>query len=137
MYYFLPFPIILDVQTCRFQVGSFNYDTSKMVFQDEFIADQEQIRSVLDYDITIRELPPDYSYYVALTGTSQCSKIGKKCNFKSTKTHFLLFQKWQKKSIFAQEESLKLPKMQFLDFFLVQKLIFAIFENANNVFLYF
>ena len=39
-----------------------------MVFQDEFIADQEQIRSVLDYDITIRELPPDYSYYVALTG---------------------------------------------------------------------
>ena len=40
-----------------------------MVFQDEFIADQEQIRSVLDYDITIRELPPDYSYYVALTGT--------------------------------------------------------------------
>ena len=68
MYYFLPFPIILDVQTCRFQVGSFNYDTSKMVFQDEFIADQEQIRSVLDYDITIRELPPDYSYYVALTG---------------------------------------------------------------------
>ena len=23
-------------------------------------------------------------------------KLGKKCNFKSTKTHFLLFQKWQK-----------------------------------------
>ena len=44
-----------------------------MVFQDEFIADQEQIRSVLDYDITIRELPPDYSYYVALTGTYKCT----------------------------------------------------------------
>ena len=27
---------------------------------------------------------------------AQYSKIGKKCNFKSTKTHFLLFQKWQK-----------------------------------------
>ena len=25
---------------------------------------------------------------------SQCSKIRKKCNFKSTKTHYLHFQKW-------------------------------------------
>ena len=32
-----------------------------------------------------------------------------------------------KKSIFAQEKSLKLPKMQFSDFFLVQKLIFCHF----------
>ena len=68
---------------------------------------------------------------------AQCSKIGKKCNFKSTKTHFLLFQKWQKIN-FSTRKSLKLPKMQFSDFFLVQKLFFfAIFENANNVFLYF
>ena len=35
-------------------------------------------------------------------------KLEKECNFKSIKTHFLLFQKWQKKSFFAQEKSLKL-----------------------------
>ena len=58
----------LDVQVCRFQVGSFNYDTSKMVFLDEFIADEKQIRSVLDYFIEIKKLPDSYSYYVALTG---------------------------------------------------------------------
>jgi hypothetical protein len=51
-----------------FQVGSFNYDTSKMIFYDEFIADQKQIRSVLDYFIEIKKLPKDYQYYVALTG---------------------------------------------------------------------
>ena len=34
-------------------------------------------------------------------------KLEKKCNFKSTKTHYLHFQKWQKKkSIFAPEKSL-------------------------------
>ena len=27
---------------------------------------------------------------------AQCSKIGKKCNFKSAKRHYLHFQKWQK-----------------------------------------
>ena len=59
----------LDVQVCRFQVGSFNYDTSKMIFRDEFIADENQIRSVLDYFIQIRKLKPDDQYYVALTGT--------------------------------------------------------------------
>ncbi|XP_040575659.1 glycine receptor subunit alpha-2 [Lepeophtheirus salmonis] len=58
----------LDVQVCRFQVGSFNYDISKMVFHDEFIADQSQIRSVLDYFIEIRKLPDEYQHYVALTG---------------------------------------------------------------------
>ena len=68
--HFTSFP--LDVQVCRFQVGSFNYDTSKMVFLDEFIADEDQIRSVLDYNIEIRKLPPQFSYYVALTGNESC-----------------------------------------------------------------
>ncbi len=36
-----------------FQVGSFNYDNSKMVFNDEFIADETKIRSVLDYSIKV------------------------------------------------------------------------------------
>jgi hypothetical protein len=65
----------LDVQVCRFQVGSFNYDTSKMVFLDEFIADEKQIRSVLDYFIEINKLPPSYSYYVALTGKKVTNKL--------------------------------------------------------------
>ena len=33
--------------------------------------------------------------YAGFPGT-QYSKIGKKCNLKSTKTHFLQFPKWQK-----------------------------------------
>ena len=36
-------------------------------------------------------------------GSTQCSKIGKKCNFKSTKTHFLPFQKWQKINFCARK----------------------------------
>jgi hypothetical protein len=36
------------------QVGSFNYDNSKMVFNDEFIADETKIRSVLDYSIKVK-----------------------------------------------------------------------------------
>ena len=39
-----------------------------MVFVDEFIADQTQIRSVLDYSIQIKELPEHQKNYVALTG---------------------------------------------------------------------
>ena len=51
-----------------FQVGSFNYDNQKMVFSDEFIADESQIRSVLDYAVEIRKLPKDKQNYVAITG---------------------------------------------------------------------
>ena len=51
-------------------MGSFNYDTSKMVFKDAFIADENQIRSVLDYFIEVKKLKPDSQYYVALTGES-------------------------------------------------------------------
>ena len=56
--------VLLDTLRCEahttifikfcFKVGSFNYDNSKMVFVDEFIADHTQIRSVLDYSIEIR-----------------------------------------------------------------------------------
>jgi len=58
----------LDVQVCLFQVGSFNYDNQKMVFTDEFIADESQIRSVLDYAVEIRKLPESKQNYVAITG---------------------------------------------------------------------
>ena len=45
---------------------------------------------------------------------AQCSKFGKKCNFKSAKNIIYNFQNG-KKSIFAQEKNLELPKMQFSD----------------------
>ena len=57
---------------------------------------------------------------------SQCSKIRKKCKFKSTKTLFCYFKNG-KKSIFAPEESPKIAFLVFLNFFLVQKLIFCHF----------
>ena len=39
-----------------------------MIFEDEFIADHSQIRSVLDYSVQIKELPQMRKNYVALTG---------------------------------------------------------------------
>merc|ERR1719445_1472473 len=39
-----------------------------MVFSDEFIADESQIRSVLDYAIQIKKLPESQQNYVAITG---------------------------------------------------------------------
>ena len=59
------------------------------------------------------------------TYNAQCSKIGKKCNFKGTKTHFLLFQKWQKIN-FCSGKKFKIAFL-VLNFFLVQKLIFCHF----------
>ncbi len=53
------------------QVGSFNYDVNKMIFRDEFIADEKQIRSVLDYFIEINPLGEKHQRYEALTGTVQ------------------------------------------------------------------
>ena len=39
----------LDVQTCRFQIGSFNYDMSKMIYENEFVPDERQIRLLIFY----------------------------------------------------------------------------------------
>ena len=49
------------------QVGSFNYDMTKMVFIPEFVPDEkEAIKSILDYQITIKELRPEQTHYMAL-----------------------------------------------------------------------
>ena len=73
----------------------------------------------------------------------QCSKSRKKCNFKCTKTHFLLFQKWQKIN-FCWRKKFKntknpvfffSPKIAFLvvlNFVLVQKMIFCHFWNSKK-----
>ena len=51
------------------QVGSFNYDNTKMVFVDEFeYEDEAQVRSVLDYAVEIKKLPESQQNYVAITG---------------------------------------------------------------------
>ena len=47
-----------------------------MVFTDEFIADESQIRSVLDYAVEIRELPQHQQNYVAITGINQVNMDG-------------------------------------------------------------
>ena len=52
---------------------------------------------------------------IGITTSTQCSKIGKKVQFQKYKKTFLYFHTWQKKSIFAPEKSLKLPKMPFSD----------------------
>jgi hypothetical protein len=48
------------------QVGSFNYDNSKMVFNDEFIADETKIRSVLDYSIKVSVVEEFYFFKFSL-----------------------------------------------------------------------
>lgn len=58
----------LDVQVCKFQVGSFNYDDTKIMFGEEFVADAKSIRSVLDYSISIHELDEQDKLSVVITG---------------------------------------------------------------------
>ena len=59
-------------------------------------------------------------------GNTQCSKIGKKCTFKSAKNIICIFKNG-KKSIFTPEKSPKIAFLVVLNFFLVQKLIFCHF----------
>ena len=69
--------------------------------------------------------------------THSTLKLEKKCNFKSTKTHYLYFHKWQKIN-FCTRKKFKTTKnaifglkktgfLVVLNFFLVQKLIFCHF----------
>ena len=39
-----------------------------MIFRDEFIADEKNIRSVLDYNVGINELSKEEKRYSAITG---------------------------------------------------------------------
>ena len=56
---------------CKSRRNIFNQTTLVFLFfRDEFIASGDNIRSVLDYNITIKELAPDDQFYFALTGKS-------------------------------------------------------------------
>ena len=79
-------------------------------------------------------------FQLHLFWNTQCSKIGKKCNFKSTKTHFLLSQKWQKNN-FCTRKNFKTiknaifglysgAKIDFLPFLKMQIMLFCTFEIA-------
>ena len=57
----------MDIQICKFQVGSFNYDNAKLVFDNEMLPDAKSaVKSILDYDIEIHDLLPEETHYVAL-----------------------------------------------------------------------
>jgi len=58
----------MDVQVCRFQVGSFNYDVTKIIFQPEFVADSGSVKSALDYDVKIVPLAPEDRVSMVHTG---------------------------------------------------------------------
>ena len=52
----LLFVLIKSSFLCFLQVGSFNYDMSRMVFINEFVPNEEDaIQSILDYGIEIRQ----------------------------------------------------------------------------------
>ena len=69
----------------------------------------------------------------------QCSKIEKKCNFKSAKKHFLLFQKWQKIN-FCTRKKFKITKNVIFGLKKKNRIFgtFKLFSVAKNwVFLHF
>ena len=59
-----------------------------MVFNDEFIADEPQIRTVLDYAVDIRKLPADKQNYVAITGNY--SVAGFELTLKRKVSHYII-----------------------------------------------
>ena len=57
----------MDIQVCKFQVGSFNYDNAKLVFSNHMLPDAKTaVKSILDYEIEINALAPEETHYVAL-----------------------------------------------------------------------
>ena len=59
-----------------------------MVFVDEFIAPDSQIRSVLDYSVKIRKLPEEKQNYVAITGNY--SVAGFEMTLKRKVSHYII-----------------------------------------------
>jgi len=56
----------MDIQVCKFKVGSFNYPMSKMTFLAEFVPEDESIKSILDYRITFNKLDERDTHYMAI-----------------------------------------------------------------------
>ena len=45
------------------QVGSYNYEDTEIIFEDLYIAEVSDVKSVLDYSVTIQELPENQKTY--------------------------------------------------------------------------
>jgi len=56
----------MDIQICKFKVGSFNYPMSKITFLSEFTPNDDSIKSILDYKITFKALEPSDTHYQAI-----------------------------------------------------------------------
>jgi len=56
----------MDIQICKFKVGSFNYPMNKITFDAEFVPDDSSIKSILDYRITFDALEPSDTHYMAI-----------------------------------------------------------------------
>ena len=67
----------LFCKVCLFQVGSFNYDITKMMFHDEFVAEGSSLKSVLDYWVEIHPLSKQDTVSIVLTGENIRSKVQK------------------------------------------------------------
>ena len=64
------------LQVCKFQVGSFNYDNSKLIFANHMLPDAKTaVKSILDYDIDIKELAPDETHWLT-TQTTWTATLG-------------------------------------------------------------
>lgn len=57
------FPI--DIQTCKFQIGSFNYDNTKMRYHTYYLPKlPNATESILDFEVHIKPLLPTERYYL-------------------------------------------------------------------------
>jgi len=55
----------MDTQTCKFQVGSFNYDNTKMVYRTYYLPLMpNSTESILDYEVEIASLKIEDTFYL-------------------------------------------------------------------------
>jgi len=55
----------MDTQTCKFQVGSFNYDNTKMVYRTYYLPLMpNSTESILDYEVEIANLREEDTFYL-------------------------------------------------------------------------
>jgi len=80
----------LDVQTCLFQVGSFNFDNRKMVFESYLVPVMpNHTKSILDYDVQITTLRPEATFFVPAE-TGNYSVTGFEMIMKRRVSHYMI-----------------------------------------------
>lgn len=61
---FNAFPV--DIQVCKFRVGSFNYPMHRIEFRNGVVPEDATIKSILDYKIHFNPLRPEDTHYEAI-----------------------------------------------------------------------